>query len=99
MRGNLDPKYVKPEEPAKPEAVPVPQAFTRPDPVVSPVTVDTQPIADALMRASVMQSQALSQAMQQLTPGEPIAAPTKWNFRVTERDRMGNIISFTAEAK
>jgi len=57
------------------------------------VTVDTAPIAHAMGQ----QAHMLVAAMEAMRPEQKAAA--KWNFRITERDRMGNIVSFTAEAE
>lgn len=96
MRGNLDAGVLKKDEPAE---VPKPEPVVQKEvPVAAPVTIDMEPVAYAVQQAGQIQAQMLGQVAQMLK-AEPAAKPaTKWTFRITERDRMGNIISFTAEA-
>lgn len=99
MRGNADPALV-----GRGKAAPVqaPEDLPEPKPAEPPQMVDLTPaidrmaglIGDALTRAADSQAQAI-QAIQQPVPSTP---PRKWVFRITERDRAGNIIAFTAEA-
>lgn len=95
MRGNLDPKLLKKEEVAEiPAPAPVPEP--KPEPIApivagpTNVVIDMDPVARSIMQVGKIQSDVLELMLQ-------AKAISKWNFRVTERDRMGNIISFTAE--
>jgi hypothetical protein len=92
MRGNLSPDVVKKATPVAEDA---PEPVVKEVPVAAPVTVDTSPIAQAMSQ----QSQMLAQVMQMLKPEPGKPAPTKWEFKITQRDTRGNIVSFTAEAK
>ena len=89
LRGNMPRQEVKPKalpEPVKSE----PAAPVSPAPTVQ---IDMQPVADALRQGQALMAHALAAR----EPAEPAApAPTQWQFKITERDRMGNIISFTA---
>lgn len=94
MRGNLDAQALKKDAPPEVKA---------PEPVVQrevqiqqpAVTIDTAPMAQAVMQASQMQAEVLARAMELLQP--KAAKPVKFKFSITERDRMGNITTFTAE--
>ena len=91
MRGNLDKKAVA----LKPVEAPPPVAQPAPPPVIQPsVTVDTSPIAAVLSHGFEMMARREDPIVQ-----APVSAPTKWKFKITERDRMGNIISFEAVAQ
>ncbi len=93
MRGNLDSKTLKKDDPVPAPVAAEPVApVIKEVPVAANVTIDTTQIADAISQ----QASILGQAMQALQPKDQ---PNKWVFKITERDRMGNIISFTAEAK
>jgi hypothetical protein len=93
MRGNLDSKTLKKEEPAEDPVKVEPAApVIKEVPVPANVTIDTTQIAAAISQQALI----LGQAMQALQPKD---ATNKWVFRITERDRAGNIVSFTAEAK
>lgn len=95
MRGNLDARSLKKEEaPEEPKPEPVVQKEVQ---VAAPVTIDTTPMAQAVLQSSQMQSDVLARAMEMLKT-DPVQPVRKWTFKITERDRMGNIISFTAEA-
>ena len=91
MRGNLDASVLKKPEPVQEKAPePVTKEVVKEVPVAAPVTVDTGPIAQAMTD----QAQLIAQVIASLKPEQK---PGKWTFKITERDRMGNIISFTAE--
>lgn len=101
MRGNADPALVGRGK-AAPVQPPEDLPEANPAAVEPPQVVDLTPaidrmaglIGDALTRAADSQAQAI-QAIPQPVPSMP---PRKWVFRITERDRAGNIIAFTAEA-
>lgn len=93
MRGNLSPDAVR--KPADGVREVAPEPVVKEVQVAAPVTVDMAPIAQAME----MNTQMLAHAMSALKPEPGVPAPTKWNFRITERDARGNIVSFTAEAK
>ena len=95
MRGEVSPDALKKPQDDVAAPAPKPEPVIREVPVVSPVTIDTAPIA----RAMSQQAQMMVNAMEMLKPEPGQPAPMKWNFRITERDARGNIVAFTAEAK
>jgi hypothetical protein len=95
MRGRLDEQLVTPQP--KNEPPPAPEVMPATS-VQAAVTVDTAPIAHAMEQQTRLIAAAMEVMSRPDDAKEP-EAPKKWTFRITERDRMGNIIAFTAEAQ
>ena len=95
MRGNIEDQLIQPDEPKE-----APQVKPEPVKEVAPaqVVIDMTPVANAVQQSGQLQAQMLGQ-MAQMLKDEPAAQIKKWTFKITERDRMGNIITFTAEAQ
>jgi hypothetical protein len=93
MRGNLDKKSIAEKQPQQAQPVAPPPS----------VNVDMTPVADAILAANQSSQQMMAQVMSIVSqPAAPVitqSGPSKWLFRITERDRAGNIVSFEAIPK
>lgn len=99
MRGRFDYKTLQKPQTVEPEAFPLIEdnndqiALEK----VSEALVSVSDAVATLRASSDRQATALARAIE--TAGEAMkAAPaaTQWIFRITERDRTGNILEFTA---
>lgn len=94
MRGNAAPALIgKPKAEAEAKATPtISQPAPEPEDITPAIDRMAAVIGEAVTQVGTLQADAL-----RALP-VPAQAPRKWAFRITERDRAGNIIAFTAEA-
>jgi hypothetical protein len=98
MRGNMDKKAVQRDIPERNE-LPPPKAEVSPPPAqdntaVADAVANVATALSSLGQANIQNTQVMAETLRQLQPKEQQAKA--WKFTVTERDRMGNIVSFTA---
>ncbi len=90
-------KLEAPEAP--PPAAPIPAIQISPDTEQSlqNLTASMNAVANGLVRMELSHEAASGTLLKALSEKPVLPEPTnKWTFRVTERDRAGNILEFTA---
>lgn len=100
MRGNSErpAELIEPESAHQEQSAPIDDSSAK---AMELVALALGQVSDSVTRSGVAGShamQAIAAAMQQLNT-EPKSKPASFEFRITERDRVGNIVAFTATRK